>query len=125
MAEGELKVRTKRFALRVLKLVDALPENVSGRALANQLVRSGTSVGANYRAACRGRSKADFLARLAIAEEEADETCYWLELITESQMLPANRISPLLDEADQLTRILVASIKTARAAPNSKIQNPK
>jgi four helix bundle protein len=73
----ELKERTKRFALRVLKLVAALPNNVQGRAIGNQLVRAGTSVGSNYRAACRGRSKAEFIAKLGIVEEEADESAFW------------------------------------------------
>ena len=81
MDEDELKRRTKRFALRVIKLVAALPKTVEGRTIGNQLVRAGTSVGANYRAACRARSKAEFIARLGVVEEEADESEYWMELI--------------------------------------------
>lgn len=83
MDSNELKDRTKRFALRILKLVAALPDTVQGRSVGGQLVRSGTSVGANYRSACRGRSKAEFIAKIGIVEEEADESGFWLELIME------------------------------------------
>src|SRR5436305_12937096 len=82
--EPDLKKRTKAFALRILKLVDALPKTTAGRALASQIVRSGTSIAANYRAACRAKSTADFIARMGIVEEEADETLFWLELLDES-----------------------------------------
>ena len=84
MNEQELKERTKRFALRVIALVDALPKTTAGRAIGNQLVRSGTSVGANYRAACRGRSKAEFAAKIGTVAEEADESAFWMELIMEA-----------------------------------------
>ena len=114
MKEQELKTRTKQFGLRVMKLVGALPHDTVGRAIGNQLVRSGTSVGANYRAACRGRSKAEFVARLGIVVEEADECGYWLELIIEGQLLAANLVEPLLQEANELTAIMVASRKTAK-----------
>ena len=83
MNAEELKTRTKRFSLRVLKLVAALPNNVQGRAVGGQLVRAGTSVGANYRAACRGRSRAEFVAKIGVVEEEADESAFWMELIIE------------------------------------------
>jgi four helix bundle protein len=83
----DFKKRTKQFALRILKLVEALPNTVAGRTIGVQLVRSGTSVGSNYRAACRGRSKAEFIAKLGIVEEEADESAYWLELIIEGALL--------------------------------------
>lgn len=116
MDENELKMRTKRFGLRVMRLVDALPNNPAGRAIGHQLIRSGTSVGANYRSACRGRSKAEFAARLGIAEEEADESAYWMELIIEGKLLPAERVLPLLREAEELTAILAASRKTASRA---------
>lgn len=109
MNENELKQRTKRFALRVIKLVGALPKNVEGRAIGAQLVRSGTSVGANYRAACRGRSKAEFIAKLGTVEEEADESAYWLELIIDSGLLKEGRVKPLLQEANELTAIMAAS----------------
>ncbi len=113
MDETALKQRTKTFALRVMKLVGALPTDSVGRAISGQLVRSGTSVGANYRAACRGRSKAEFVAKLGIVIEEADESAYWMELIIEAELLPATRVESLLDEANQLTAIMVASRKTA------------
>ncbi len=121
MTEAELKHRTKEFALRILQLVEALPKTASGRAIGNQLTRSGTSVGANYRAACRGRSKAEFVAKLGIAVEEADESGYWLELIIEGKLLPRKRVDPLLTEANELTAILVASMRTSRANLQSKI----
>ena len=113
MDDSELKVRTKRFALRVMKLVAALPQDAVGRPIGNQLIRSATSVAANYRAACRGRSKAEFASKLSIVIEEADESCYWLELIIDGELLPKEKVEPLLDEANQLTAIMVASRKTA------------
>lgn len=119
MNEKELKERTKQFALWVMKLVDALPNTVSGRAVANQLVRAGTSVGANYRAACRGRSKAEFAAKLGTVAEEADECCFWLELIMDGEMLPRAQVAALHREADELTAIFVASIRTARGLSNA------
>jgi four helix bundle protein len=94
MNKQELKDRTKTFAFRVLKMVDALPKTTSGYAVAKQVVRSGSSVGANYRAACMARSRPEFIAKLGIALEEADETCYWLELISEGKILPARKILP-------------------------------
>jgi len=111
--EQELKTRTKQFALRVMKLVGALPTGAVARPIGNQLIRSGTSIGANYRAACRGHSKAEFIARLGIVVEEADGTCYWLELIIEGQLLPGKLVEPLLQEANEITAIMVASRKTA------------
>lgn len=114
MNDSELKTRTKRFALRVMKLVGALPMNAVGKAIGSQLIRSATSVGANYRSACRGRSKAEFAAKLSIVIEEADESCYWLELIIEGELLPKERVDELLDEANQITAIMVASRKTAK-----------
>jgi four helix bundle protein len=126
MDEAELKQRTKRFGIRCMKLADTLPNTFSGRTAAGQLARSGTSVGADYRAACRGRSKAEFISKLGVVEEEADETGFWLEIVIESGMKPAKLVAPLHDEADQLVRIVASSIKTARASiqiPKSKIQN--
>jgi four helix bundle protein len=110
----ELKLRTKQFALRVLKLVAALPNNIQGRAIGGQLVRAGTSVGSNYRAACRGRSKAEFISKLGVVEEEADESAFWLELIIESSLLQARVVQPLLNEANELTRIMASSRITAK-----------
>ena len=123
MNEAELKKRTKVFALRVMKLVSALPDNSVSRAIASQLIRSATSVGANYRAACRGRSKAEFIAKLGIVIEEADESGYWMELIIEGELLPANRVEELLDESNQITAIMVASRKSSIENHQSKIYN--
>lgn len=124
MNQGELKARTKRFGLGVMTLVDDLPRTAAGRAIGNQLIRSGTSVGANYRAACRGRSKAEFIAKLGVVIEEADESAFWLELITESGMLPSDKVAPLYYEAQELTAIFAASARTAKANnPKSKIPN--
>lgn len=106
--------RTRVFAVRILKLVDALPRTASGRAIANQVSRSGTSVGANYRASRRGRSKKEFIAKLGIVVEEVDEAVYWLELIIETGMVPESKVNDLLDEAQQLTRIFAKARKTAR-----------
>jgi four helix bundle protein len=114
--EAELKKRTKVFGLRVMKLIGALPNDSVGRAIGSQLIRSGTSVGANYRAACRARSKAEFVAKLGIVIEEADESGYWMELIIEGELLPAAKVESLMDEANQLTAIMVASRKSAQQA---------
>ena len=113
MTAEELKKRTKEFSLRVFRLVEALPKNYAGKAIAAQLVRSGSSIGANYRAACRGRSKAEFRAKLGIVIEEADESAYWLELIIEGEFLDAGRVEPLLQEANELCAIMAASRKSA------------
>ena len=121
MDERELKERTKKFGLRIMKLVDALPNTTSRRAIGNQLIRSGTSVGANYRAACRGRSKAEFIAKLGIVIEEADECGFWLELIMEGNLLPNTQVQPLFKESDELTAIFTASVRTSK----SKTPNPK
>jgi four helix bundle protein len=122
MDKTELKERTKRFALRVMKLVDALPQNTSGWAIGKQLIRSGTSVGANYRAACQGRSRADFIAKLGIVIEEADESVFWLELIMDGELLPREQVEPLHKEADELTAIFVSSLNTARRNNNKDNQ---
>ncbi|MBM4069603.1 MAG: four helix bundle protein [Planctomycetes bacterium] len=113
MTEAEMKQRTKQFALRVIKLVNALPRTTAGNTIGRQLVRSGTSVGANYRAACRGRSRADFVAKLGIVEEEADESGFWLELVIDSGLLSQKLVQPLLKEAQEIVAIMVASRKTA------------
>ena len=113
MNAEELKNRTKKFALRILKLSTALPNTAEGRTIKNQLIRSGTSVGANYRSACKGRSKAEFIAKLGIVEEEADESAFWLELIIEGGLLKKDAVQPLLCEANELTAIIAASRKTA------------
>lgn len=123
MNKKELFERTKQFALRVIKLVNALPNNTAGRAIGNQLVRSGTSVPANYRAACRGRSRAEFIAKLGIAEEEADESALWMELIIGSSLMEEKLVGDLLKEAGELTAIFAQSKISARA--NGKIANRK
>jgi four helix bundle protein len=123
----DLKWRTKQFALRILKLVSALPNNLQGRTVGGQLVRSGTSVGSNYRAACRGRSRAEFIAKLGTVEEEADESAFWMELIIESSLLTGSLVQPLLDEANELTKIMarsrISASKKLRANRQSAIGN--
>ena len=113
MTEQDMITRTKKFALRIMKLVGALPKTVQGSAISNQSMRSGTSVAANYRAACRARSKREFIARLGTMEDEADESAFWLELIIEGRLLPGKLITPLLQESSELVAIAAASKKTA------------
>jgi four helix bundle protein len=126
MTERELLDRTKQFALRIFNLVGALPQTIQGRAVASQLIRSGTSVAANYRAACRARSKAEFIAKLGTVEEEADECAFWLELIIDSALVSEQKIRPLLNEAGEIVAIMASSKKTAAksqiANRNSKIR---
>src|SRR5436190_7651642 len=100
MNPTELKSRTKTFALRIIKLTQALPNSAAGRAIASQVVRSGTAVAANYRSTCRARSKAEFISRIGIVEEETDETALWLELLAESGLLPAQRLKSILKGAE-------------------------
>jgi four helix bundle protein len=112
----ELKARTKTFALRIIKLTRAIPKNDdAARAIAEQIVRSGTSAAANYRASCRARSRAEFVSKIGTVEEESDETALWLELLIESGIMPAKKLSALLEEANALTAIMAASRKTASA----------
>ena len=113
MTTDELKARARQFALRVIKLVAALPKSIEERAIANQLVRCGTSVAANYRSTCRAWSRAEFIAKIGVVLEEADETQLWLELIIDAKLIPAKRVQPLLDEAGELVAIFVASRKSA------------
>ena len=114
MDKEELRRRTKTFALRVLRLVRALPRDLAAKAIGNQLVRSGTSVGANYRSSLRARSRAEWLSKLTICLEEADESVYWLELIAEDEILPPDRVEPLHKEAEELTAIFAAAVKTTK-----------
>lgn len=126
MTKEELKLRTKQFALKVIKLTDELPDTKAGRTIGNQLMRAGTSVAANYRAACRARSNADFISKITVVEEESDETLFWLELITELTLLKKEKLLDIIREADELTAIFTASGKTARHNnPKSTIRNPK
>jgi len=114
MDEQAFKERTQQLALRIIRLVQALPETSVGRVIGKQLLRSGTSIGANYRAACRARSNADMLAKLAIVEEEADETLYWLELLIEADIMPEAKLEALMTETDEIIAMTVASMKTLR-----------
>ena len=107
-------MRTKAYALRVIRLVEALPRNETCRVLGRQLLRSGTSVGANYRAACRAKSQADFIAKMDTVEEETDETLYWMDLLAESGHIEASRLVKLTTEGEEILKIAVASINTAR-----------
>jgi four helix bundle protein len=114
MDPSEMKRRTKEFAKRVINLCRSLPKTEEGRLIRNQLFRAGTSVGANYRGACRGRSKAEFIAKLGIALEEADETLYWMEILAETGSMKAERMAPLMKEANELISMIVASLKTSK-----------
>jgi four helix bundle protein len=109
----DLRKRTKQFALRIIRLCEKLPARPVGRVIANQLLRCGTSVGANYRAVCRSRSTADFVSKLGVVLEEADESSYWLELVVESRLLPSGKLAPLRKEAEELVAIFAASRITA------------
>ncbi len=115
-----MKLRTKNFAVRIINLVDALPYKKICWDVGRQLLRSGTSVGANYRAACRARSNAEFKSRLGVVEEEADETLYWMELLIESGVVKATQLQPLMVEADEILRIVVSAIKNTPASANNR-----
>ena len=115
MSPEQLKKRTKAYALEVMRQVDVLPKEVCASVLGRQLLRSGTSVGANYRAACRARSHADFISKLGICEEEADETLYWMELLTESGKVPKETMASLMKEGNEILAIICASLNTARS----------
>jgi four helix bundle protein len=132
MDETLFKKRTKQLALSVIKTVEVLPKNRTADVIGRQLIRSGTSIGANYRGACRGKSTADVIAKLRIVEEEADESAYWMELLIESGLLPEARLSELLQETNEIIVMTVASIRTLqkrdRGSPvnrQSKIENLK
>ncbi len=116
MTPAEFKKRTKAFALRGIRLADALPRSLAGSVIARQLIRCMTSVGANYRAACRAKSRRDFVAKMLIVEEECDESLYWMELLAESGLVKPARLKELVTEGDELLSMVVASIRTARAA---------
>jgi len=112
--ETNLRTRTKRFARRIIRLYSSLPKETVAQVLGKQVLRSGTSIGANYREACRARSKAEFISKTGDCLKEADETLYWLELLQEESIVSQRKLSSLLDEADQLIAIFVASINTSR-----------
>ncbi len=125
MTPEELKKRTKQFGLRCIKVVESLPNTRTGEVLGKQLVRSATSVGANYRSACRAQSKAHFVSKIAIVVEEADESLYWLEMIVEAALLPESKLKDLLKEGDEIVAILTAASKTAKRNLNRPILNQK
>jgi len=115
MNQEQMKNRTKEFAKQVIKLCRQLPETREGRLIGNQIFRSGTSVGSNYRAVCRARSKPDFIAKVGIALEEVDETLYWLELLVETKIMEDKNLIPLMKEADELAAMFVASLNKAKS----------
>ena len=114
MDKEQLKTRTKQFALRIIKLAQSLPNTIESQIIGKQIISAGTSVGANYRSACRGRSRAEFLSKLGIVEEEADESAFWLELIIEAKLLDTKMVNPLLQEANEIVAIMVSAKKTTR-----------
>jgi four helix bundle protein len=111
----ELKKRTKEFDLRVIRLTASLPASRVATIIGRKLLRAGTSVGATYRAACRARSKLDFISRTRIAIEEADESLYWMEMLVDADLIPREKLAPVMKEASEVIAILTASVKTARA----------
>jgi four helix bundle protein len=121
MSNENLKLRTKQFALRVIRMFENMPETKTSKIIGNQLLRSGTSIGANYRAVCFAKSKRDFVNKLKMVEEEVDETMYWLELIEETGIFQKEKIVSIKTEASELMSIVVASIKTARKNLKTKI----
>ncbi len=125
MNSEELKNRTKKFALRIIKLTENLPVTSTGKIIGNQLLRSATSAGANYRSACRSRTKIEFFSKIRIVEEEADESVYWIELIKESDLIQENKISDILKEAHELTATFTSIGKTTKQnLKNSKSEIP-
>ena len=125
MDEKTFKERTKKLAVAIIKQVDKLPRSLATDVIARQLVRSGTSIGANYRAACRAKSTPDMINKLKIVEEESDETEYWLELLIETGLVSKNQIADIYKETDEILSMTIASIKTLRNRSQSKIVNPK
>ncbi len=120
MDKEQFMARTKALGVRIVKMVGALPDSPAAAVIGKQILRSGTSVGANYRAACRARSNADMIAKLKIVEEEADETLYWLELLVEAEIVPQNRLESLIKETDEIVAMTVSSILTLRSSQNRK-----
>ncbi len=121
MTREEFRKRTFQFGIRCIRLAESLPKTTTSQVAAKQLIRCATSVGANYRAAIRGRSRADFISRMGIVEEECDETLYWIEIIIELGLVPAARTTELQREANEILSIVVSSIKTARKGTKSQI----
>jgi four helix bundle protein len=125
MTRDEMKARTKAYAIRVVGVCRALPNNWVAQTLGKQLLRSGISVGANYRAVCRAKSNADFVNKLRVVEEECDESLFWMELLVENNLVSAKRLTQLMDEGDQILAIVVSSAKTARISRGALIVNRK
>lgn len=128
MQKQDFAKRTMLFGLRIIRLVESLPKSQAARVIGNQLLRAGTSVGANYRSALRGKSRADFIAKLGIVEEECDEALYWMQMLIEAGVVKISRLIQLMNEANEIISVVVASIKTARSrsgSPPSEIRNPK
>jgi four helix bundle protein len=114
-----MKARTRTFGLRVIRLAESLPDTPIARVIRNQMLRCGPAVGANYRAACRAKSKPDFISKMGNVEEETDETLYWMELLIDADIVKVNRIADLMDEGDQILSIVVSSIKTTKGLPKT------
>jgi four helix bundle protein len=128
MQKQDFAKRTMQFGLRIIRVVESLPNLQTARVIGKQLLRAGTAVGANYRSALRGRSRADFVAKMGIVEEECDEALYWMQMLIEAGIVKASRLSELLREANEIIAIVVSSIRTARAgkgSPKSDLRNPK
>ena len=123
MTSEQLKLRTKKYANRVVKVCAALPKNWVAQTLGRQLLRSGTSVGANYRAVCRAKSRLDFINKLRIVEEECDESLFWMELLVENEIIKLLRLKDLMKEASEILAIVVSSAKTARISTRASIVN--
>ncbi len=125
MNPEEFKKRTKAFGLRIIRLVESLPDTRTSRVIGNQLLRSGTSVGANYRAACRAKSRADFISKMGTVEEEPDESLYWMEMLVEAGLVKPVKVGELIVEGNEILSLVVASINTARRGNQSAIRNPQ
>jgi four helix bundle protein len=134
MNASDMKLRTKQFALRVIRAVQSVPRDPAAGVIGKQLIRSGTSVGANYRSSCRAKSRTDFVVKMNIVEEECDETLYWMELLIEAGLVNESKLAPLMKEGDEILSIVVRSIQTARSKipvrgsaknPQSAIRNPQ
>jgi len=110
----ELKTRTKQFALRIIRLVESFPRTSTARTIGRQLLRSGTSVGASYRAACQARTRADYISKVGIAIDEADKSLYWMELVVDAKVIPAEKLTALTKEANEIVAVLPATTRTAR-----------
>jgi four helix bundle protein len=128
MNSEDMKARTRAFGLRIIRLAESLPDTPTARVIRNQMLRCGPAVGANYRAACRAKSKPDFISKMGNVEEEADETIYWMEMLIDADILKRDRIANLMDEGDQILSIVISSIKTTKGLPRnpqSAIRNHK